>query len=73
MLNEFDAMTGFYKLHNIEAEITALAESNTNAYLVCIFATNRTAYDTKRHAGLLSKEQADTKRLEWIKLVDERY
>ena len=56
VLNQFDDFydTGFYKLYPIEYDIRYMANNCKNAYLVCIFATSRYAYDAKYMQGHLS-------------------
>ena len=49
LLNRWYSKTDFYKPVPIENYIISLANGYSNAYLVCIFATNRITYDAGKH------------------------
>ena len=60
LINEFDKKTGFYRLWGIEADIRRLAKSNTNAYIIGLFACCREIFSSTKHCGLFggSMQQA---------------
>ena len=58
MLNVYDKKTKFYTTMDIEYTLDFIAKKCKNVYLVAVFGCGRRVYDSKRHTGFLSKEEA---------------
>ena len=61
---------GYYKLAQVESDITIMAANYKNAYLVGIFATERETFNKEKHSGMISYEDAQAKRKEWQEIRD---
>ena len=53
LLNQFDGLTGFYKMYATEIEIRKWSRMNMNCYFVAVFACCREIFVQSRHCNCL--------------------